>query len=154
MGQNGLNNQYAKNSTVELNKLLADVQVMYMNTRGFHWNITGNKFFILHEKFEELYNELNEMADQIAERILMIGGKPVHAFSQYIEMASINESINKDSAEETVKEILDGLAVLLKKERSIIAEAAQNGDDGTVDLLTSYIAAQEKEMWMYNAFLG
>jgi len=154
MKQTGLNNEYAENTAAKLNELLADVQIMYMNTRGFHWNIKGNRFFILHEKFEEFYNELNLMADQIAERILMIGGKPVHAYSQYIKMASIQESINKDSAEETINEILEGLTVLLKKERSIIAEAAQHSDDGTVDLLTGYISAQEKEMWMYGAFLG
>ena len=154
MRQSGLNEKYAENTALKLNELLAEVQIMYMNTRGFHWNIKGNRFFILHEKFEELYNELNLMADEIAERILMIGGKPVHAFSQYIKMASIKESINKDSAEETINELLDGLAILLKKERSIIAEAAENADDGTVDLLTGYIAAQEKEIWMYNAFLG
>ena len=64
----------------ELNKLLADYQIFYQNLRGLHWNVTGNAFFMLHEKYEELYNEASEVIDEIAERILMIGGQPLHTF--------------------------------------------------------------------------
>ena len=59
-----------------LHSLLADFQVFYTNLRGFHWDIEGHGFFVLHGKFEELYDDAAEKADQIAERILMLGGKP------------------------------------------------------------------------------
>ncbi|MDD2279803.1 MAG: DNA starvation/stationary phase protection protein [Bacteroidales bacterium] len=124
-----------------------------MNVRGYHWNIVGKQFFQLHEKFEELYDTLNEMADEIAERILMLGGTPVHAFSKYIKMATIKEKENISTVEATVKEALNEILELLKNEREIAALAADNGDEGTVDLVTGYIAAQEKLVWMLNATL-
>ena len=151
--QIGLETGYANQMAEKLNKLLSNIQVFYMNTRGFHWNITGKHFFKLHEKFEELYDDLNEKADEVAERILMLEGKPVHAFSEYLKMADIHEKTNLSSDQATIKEVLDALLVLLKQEREIAALAAENNDDGTVDLMTGYISGQEKTIWMLNAFL-
>ena len=62
-----------------------------MNVRGYHWNIKGKQFFVLHAKFEEVYNNLNEMADEVAERILILGGKPLHSFSEYLKISEIEE---------------------------------------------------------------
>lgn len=137
----------------KLNLLLSNVQVFYMNVRGFHWNITGKNFFKLHEEYEKLYDDLNEKADEIAERILMLEGKPVHAFSEYLKMAEIQEKTNVNTDVATVKEVVAGLLVLLKQERGIAAMAGGNGDEGTVDLVTGYISGQEKMIWMLNAFL-
>jgi len=149
-----LDNYQSEQITSKLNFLLADVQVFYQNVRGYHWNIKGNRFFILHEKFEELYDNLNEMADEIAERILMLGQTPMHAYSDYISSASIKESKDKSTTEETVKEVISGIEALLSKERDIIKLASEYDDEGTIDLMTGYISAQEKTLWMYKAFLG
>jgi starvation-inducible DNA-binding protein len=149
----GLERGYTEKVAGKLNALLSDVQVFYMNVRGYHWNITGKHFFLLHAKFEELYDKLNDMADEVAERILMLGGSPVHAFSKYLKMASLSEKENVTSSEETVKEVLNGIEQLLKGEREILSMAADAGDDGTVDLMTGFIEDQEKMVWMYSAFL-
>lgn len=151
---NHLENKQTEQLSAKLNLLLADVQVFYQNIRGYHWNIKGERFFILHEKFEELYNEVNVMADEIAERILMLGQKPMHAYSDYLSAASIKESKNKSTSEETVSEIIKGIELLLEKERGLVAAATEFDDDGTVDLMTGYISAQEKTLWMYKAFIG
>ena len=63
-----------------LQQLLADYQVFYTNLRGFHWNIKGHGFFVLHSKFEDMYNDAAEKVDELAERILMLGGVPVNKF--------------------------------------------------------------------------
>jgi starvation-inducible DNA-binding protein len=144
---------YSKEMNAKLNGLLANVQVFYMNVRGFHWNITGKNFFKLHEKFEELYDDLAEKADEIAERILMLEGKPVHSYSEYLKISGIKETTDVSTDKATVKEVLDGLLVLLRHEREIAALAADNGDEGTVDLMTGYISGQEKLVWMLNAFM-
>ncbi|MGE4288074.1 MAG: Dps family protein [Salinivirgaceae bacterium] len=151
--QINLNAAYAAKMIEMLNAYLSNVQISYMNVRGYHWNIVGKQFFQLHEKFEELYNGLNEMADEIAERILMLEGKPVHSFSKYIKLASITEKENVTSAEATVKEVISETKVLLNQEREIVKLAAENGDDGTVNLVSGFIDAQEKMIWMYNALL-
>lgn len=73
MNRIGLDQQKAKELSTELNSLLANYQIFYMNTRGYHWNIKGEKFFELHVKFEEIYNDLLLKVDEIAERVLTLG---------------------------------------------------------------------------------
>lgn len=53
----------------ELNSLLSNYQVYYQNLRRIHWNIRGKRFFDLHVKFEELYNDSQLKIDLIAERV-------------------------------------------------------------------------------------
>lgn len=151
--QLGIEKAYADKVSEKLNDLLSNIQVAYQNVRGFHWNITGKQFFKLHEKFEEVYNDLNEKADEVAERILMLEGKPVHAFSEYLKRAEIKEKVNVSSDQATVKELLEMVVILLKNEREILALADENNDDGTVDLMTGFITGQEKTIWMLNAFM-
>jgi starvation-inducible DNA-binding protein len=151
--QIGLNADYAKKMNDKLNGYLSNVQISYMNVRGFHWNIVGKQFYQLHEKFEEVYNGLNDMADEIAERILMLGGTPVHAFSKYIQMATLKEKENVSSADATVKELINDTMELLKNEREIVELASENGDEGTLGLISGYIEQHEKMLWMLNATL-
>lgn len=149
----GIEKEYAEKVNEKLNLLLSNVQISYMNVRGLHWNITGKHFFKLHEKFEEIYDDLNEKADEIAERILMLEGIPVHAFSEYLKLSGIKEITNVRADQTAVKEVLEMLRILLSSEREILKMASDHGDDGTVDLLTGYISGQEKTIWMLNAFL-
>ena len=75
----GLDTVQSQALAAELNKLLASYQILYMNVRGFHWNIRGNQFFELHLKFEEIYNDLLLKVDALAERILTLMGYPCTA---------------------------------------------------------------------------
>ncbi len=152
--QIGLEKDQSVKIIEKLNALLSDVQVFYMNVRGFHWNISGKHFFLLHSKFEELYDGLNDKADEIAERILMLGGTPLHAFSKYLKQSKIKEKEGITSSEGTVKEVVSTLQHLLAEEREIVSMASEAGDDGTVDLLTGFIDEQEKMIWMYSAFMA
>lgn len=149
----GLEKKTAKELADKLNALLAAYQIFYQNTRGFHWNIKGDKFFTLHVKFEELYTDALVKIDEIAERILTLGYTPLHSFSQYVELSAIKEITNDGKAESTVKHVLEGFKTLIQLEREVSAESDELGDDGTNDLITTYIREQEKQVWMYNAFL-
>ena len=85
-------NENKVNSVVSaLHQLLADFQVHYTNLRGFHWDIKGHGFFVLHSKFEDMYNDAAEKVDEIAERILMLGGTPENKFSEYLKVAKVKE---------------------------------------------------------------
>ena len=137
----------------ELNILLANYQLFYINARGFHWNITGNKFFELHVKFEELYNDALIKVDEIAERVLTLGQTPLHTFSDYIKYSHIKESKNISDGEKAVKEVLNGFKTLLAVERELLDLSADAGDEGTNALMSDYIREQEKLVWMYSAYL-
>ncbi|GAB1358739.1 Dps family protein [Porphyromonadaceae bacterium] len=149
----GLNQNYSVKMAEAMNAYLSDVQVAYMNVRGYHWNVVGKQFFALHAKYEEVYNGLNEMADEVAERILMLGGKPLHSYSDYLKTASLKEKQNVSSAEATVEALLDDLKYLLAKERELLKEASENNDEGTVAMLSGYIGHQEKMIWMFSSLL-
>lgn len=135
-----------------LQQLLADFQVHYTNLRGLHWNIKGRGFFILHEKFENMYDDVAEKIDEIAERILMLGGTPDSRFSKYLEIAKLPEVDNISNGHSAVKHVLDTYSYLIKAERELLALASEVGDDVTADMMTGYLKEQEKMVWMLVAF--
>ena len=85
----GLDDKKSKELVGKLDILLASYSVFYQNVRGHHWNLKGDKFFVLHIKFEELYTSLYLRIDEIAERILTIGHKANHNFSHYKMVSKI-----------------------------------------------------------------
>ncbi len=137
-----------------LNELLANYQIYYQNLRGFHWNVRGNRFFVLHAKFEELYNDAIEKVDEIAERILTLGGVPLHSYAAYAKVATLKAKENITDGDECLRGVVDNIQVLLKQERELLNVAAEIGDDGTQDVFSSYISEQEKLLWMLNAYLN
>jgi starvation-inducible DNA-binding protein len=150
----GLKDKDAKQLALDLNDLLANYQVFYQNTRGFHWNIKGLKFFELHLKFEELYNNLQLKIDEIAERVLTLGHVPMHSFSDYVNTATIKEQKDVSDGVEAVGSILIALKTLISKQRGILDLSAAANDEGTNALMSDYIREQEKLVWMYSSFLG
>ena len=72
-----------------LNEFLADLNVFYRKLQNYHWNAQGKDFFRTHEKLEELYNEVNESIDEIAEHILILGGQPLGTLKDYLATSTI-----------------------------------------------------------------
>lgn len=142
-----------QNVTVELNKLLADYQIYYQNLRGLHWNVKGALFFSLHEKYEQYYNEAAEVVDEIAERILMLGGQPLHTFGDYLKTATLKEVANVSDGQEGVKSVLESSRYFLERFREILVLAAENSDEGTVSMISEWIGSTEKRVWMLESFL-
>ena len=136
----------------KLNSLLADYQIYYQNLRGLHWNVKGNLFFALHEKYEELYNEAAATVDEIAERILMIDEHPLHTFADYIKEADVKEVADISDGREGVEVVLENSRSLLKKINETL-EAAE-GDEGTSALLSDLTGVTEKRIWMLKSWLS
>ncbi len=154
MNQIGLDEARSSQLIEKLNDLLANYQVFYQNTRGFHWNIKGDKFFELHLKFEELYTDLQLKIDEIAERILTLGGTPLHTFNDYLALSQVKPVSNSTDGKASVRSILETFTILLLKQREILTLSAEVNDEGTNAMASDYIRAQEKLVWMYSAFLG
>ena len=150
----GLDELQSRQLSALLNDLLSNYQLFYMNARGFHWNIRGDKFFELHLKFEELYNDSLLKIDEIAERILTLGQTPVHSFSDYVQQAAIKEMKNVKDGRKALANILEGIKTILLTERKILDLSAKAGDEGTNALMSDYIRQQEKLVWMYSAYLN
>ena len=150
----GLDSENAQQVVNLLNELLANYQIYYQNLRGFHWNVRGNRFFVLHAKFEELYNDAIEKVDEIAERILTLGGVPLHSYAAYTKVANFKAKENVTDGDACLRAVVEDVQVLLKQEREILSVAAEIGDDGTQDVFSSYVSSQEKLLWMLDAYLN
>jgi len=149
----GLDQKKSGELAGKLNQLLANFQLFYMNARGFHWNIQGEKFFELHIKFEELYTDALLKIDEVAERVLTLNHTPMHAFSDYVKHSSIKEAKGVSDGKKAVQLVVDGFQQLLILERELLELAADAGDEGTNALMSDYIRQQEKTVWMYSAYL-
>ena len=150
----GLDKAKSKKLAEKLNELLANYSIFYQNTRGYHWNIKGQKFFELHLKFEELYNDLLLKIDEVAERILTLKAIPYHRFSDYEIIAKIRESKEISDGMIAVEDVLNSFKSIILLQREILKLSAEANDEGTNALMSDYIRAQEKLVWMYSAFLN
>ncbi len=150
----GIDTKMAESLAKGLNELLANYQIFYANVRGFHWNIRGEKFFELHVKFEELYNDLILKIDEIAERILTLGYAPEYRYSKYFNNAGIMEAAQTCDGIKDTHDIVEGLSLLIRKQRELLNLSDEAKDEGTNSLMSDYIREQEKLVWMYNAFLN
>jgi starvation-inducible DNA-binding protein len=149
----GLDKSKSEELAVKLNVLLANYSIFYQNTRGYHWNIKGQKFFELHLKFEELYNDLLLKIDEVAERILTLGHTPNHNYSGYKTVSTIAESHQVSDGMKAVEDIVSSFKVIIMLQRELLTLSGDAGDEGTNALMSDYIRAQEKLVWMYTSFL-
>ncbi|KPQ26409.1 MAG: starvation-inducible DNA-binding protein [Halomonas sp. HL-48] len=150
----GLHEGSATQLAEKLNHLLANYQIFYMNVRGYHWNVRGNDFFELHAKFEEFYTDLLTKVDEVAERILTLGHKPVHAYSDYVKLSRIQEDKDVHDGTTCVNGVLRGYQTLIELQRELLSIASDADDEGTAAQAGDYIREQEKTVWMLNAYLS
>lgn len=137
-----------------LNQLLINYQVHYQNLRLFHWNVKGPFFFVLHEKFEELYNEAAMKIDEVAERVLSLGGTPKGSLKNILSNANIESQDELLDANAMVSALVKANEVLMQNVSQVLEEAGKANDEGTLDLFTSYIQELEKQNWMFKSYLG
>lgn len=150
----GLDAKKATDLVNELNELLANYAVFYQNVRGFHWNIRGEKFFELHLKFEELYTDLQLKIDEVAERILTLGGVPDHTFTAFLTISRVKPVEKVHDGRAAVRHILASFGTVLEIQRELLTLSAEAGDEGSNALMSDYIRQQEKLVWMYSAYMG
>lgn len=138
----------------QLNLLVANWSVLYTKLHRFHWYVKGPSFFTLHAKFEELYNEAALVVDQLAERLLAIGGEPIATMKEYIETASIQETANETKASEMVATLVADYTTI-NSSLKVLAEVAESANDTiTNDLAVGLIEKIDTTIWMLNAYLG
>ena len=147
-----LDTKKTKETVTELNILLSDYHVYYQKLRNFHWNVSGENFFDLHEQFEQLYDDAKIKIDEIAERILTLRFAPVSNLSDYLEASSIKESKSDLSDRDMVDTILGDHGKILKQLSAVEKKADDAGDEGTIDLIGAYIRELEKTSWMLDAW--
>lgn len=135
-----------------LNKQIANWNVLFVKLHNYHWFVKGPVFFTLHLKFEELYNEAALNIDNLAERVLAIGGRPVATMKQHLELSSVKEASGNEKAAEMVKTTEQDFRQLIAELQQGMEVAQQAGDETTSDMLLGIHTTLEKHVWMLASF--
>ena len=137
----------------KLNLYLANQMIDYVKKHNLHWNLKGTQFFTLHAKLEELYEEAGDILDEVAERILALGGNPVSNMKEALEMATIKElGDGPKSADETIRALVSDTDYWIKDSKEIAELADKEGDSVTNDMFNGYTKAYQKLAWMLKAY--
>jgi len=138
-----------------LNTVLADEFLLYVKTRNYHWNVTGIHFRDMHKFFEIQYTELEEVIDEIAERVRYLGHYSIGTLNEFSQLTRLLESKEKDlTAEQMLRNLLNDHETVIRVLREDIEKAEKCKDAGTTDFLTGLMEKHEKTAWMIRSHLG
>ena len=144
----------SKKLTDIVNQQIANWNVLYTKLHNYHWYVKGEQFFTLHEKFEAFYNEAALYIDDLAERLLALGGQPVATMKESLEMASVKEATGAETAKDMVAALVEDFTMLTGELKEGMNAAEQAGDETTGDMLLAIHKELEKHIWMLKSFLG
>ncbi|EKN66008.1 Ferritin Dps family protein [Neobacillus bataviensis LMG 21833] len=136
-----------------LNQQIANWNVLYTKLHHFHWYVKGPHFFTLHAKFEELYEEATATMDEFAEQLLANGGSPISTLKESLQLATIEETNEKLTAEEMVQAVINDFSLIIDELKTGMKVAEQNNDEVTSDMFLGLMGKLEKHNWMLKSFL-
>ena len=151
----GLGEKELFGSAEILNRLLSDEFLLYTKTRNYHWNVTGPRFHDLHKFFESLYEQLDEIMDNVAERVRYLGHWSFGTTEQFVKMARIKESVGDIPNDNgMLQNLLDDHETIIRQLRKDIETVDEKYNDaGTSDFLTGIMETHEKIAWMLRSYL-
>lgn len=139
-----------------LNRLLADEMVLYIKARKAHWNVEGRDFHAQHKFFEEQYGQLDEIIDNIAERIRSIGHYADASFQEFLKLTHLTEKSGKNNESlGFIKDLLeDHETIIIHIRENINRYASEWHDQGSSDFITGLMETHEKMAWMLKSSIS
>jgi starvation-inducible DNA-binding protein len=136
-------------SADNLNQLLADTMTLRDLYKKHHWQASGPTFYQLHLLFDKHFNEQSDLVDLIAERIMILGGVSIAMSADVAETTLIpRPPRGREETPVQLSRLLHAHEIVLKEARAMARKAAEEGDDGTNDLLVSnMIRTNEMQVW-------
>lgn len=151
----GLEDKQRFGSAEILNHLLADEYVLYTKTRNYHWNVTGRDFHELHSFFEKQYEVLDEIIDDVAERVRALGFNAFGSLEQFKKMTRLEEGYGEvPPADQMLRNLLQDHEIIIRQMRQDLETTNEEYHDaGTSDFITGLMEQHEKMAWMLRSFL-
>jgi starvation-inducible DNA-binding protein len=138
-----------------LNKNLANLQLFYVKLHNYHWNVKGMNFKPVHEMTEAYYDYFAEQYDEVAERIVQLGGKPLATLNDYLKNASLKEESKKTfDVKYVLGSVLSDFKLLNDDFKEISNSAGETNDIPTANIADNNVAWLEKQIWMITASIG
>lgn len=150
----GITPKNLKKSAAILATILSNEMTLYVKTRKFHWNISGNSFMELHKLFEDQYRILEANIDEVAERISQLGEKTIGTMKEFVENSTLKESPNEyPSQKQMLEELLGNHEQLATEFRAYIPVFEnENNDIGSADFITGLLQEHEKMAWILRRY--
>ncbi|MBM3468348.1 MAG: DNA starvation/stationary phase protection protein [Alphaproteobacteria bacterium] len=137
-----------------IRRILADTLVLYVKTLGFHWNVTGANFYSLHTLFKELYEDLSEGSDLLAERIRALGYWAPSSFTESIGLSAIKEETSHIyDASDMLRQLVQDNELMVRRLKEVFDVANANNDSVTADMITQRMEKHSKVAWMLRSHL-
>lgn len=149
----GIEKKDRKTVSDGLIRVLADTTILYLKARNYHWNVTGPCFLQLHKFFEEIYEELEEGADIIAERIRALGFNAPASFAEYVSISAVKEETNSPKALDMIRQLTLDHELLIRRSKDVMETADSVSDPATSDLMVERIRSLSKYAWMLRSHL-
>lgn len=137
----------------ELDKLLANTMLLYVQTLHCHWNLEDPRFFSLHTLFENQYTQLAENGDLLAEKIRQMGERVEGTMAHFIKTGSLKEITKKLSGNQMIEILAISHEEAISGIRKAIDVCEKHKDPGTVDLLSGILLDHEKAAWFLRSHL-
>lgn len=129
----------------ELNKLLSDLNVARQNIIHANWFVKGPASIHLCDKYKDYANELTNIIDQIAKRMLQIDFIPLSAIHEFASHSTI-KSLKPDGFK-TIPVVLDTFIHLTELIADIHVLAIEDEDEVTADLMIKLNSSFEEKIW-------
>ena len=151
----GIHDRHRSQIANELSKLVADEYILYTKTRNAHWNVVGPDFSAMHAFFESQYDQLDEIIDDVAERVRSLGHRAPGSLAEFLELTQLRESPRTTRTSlDFIEELLADHEAIIRTQRPNIERfEAELGDAGTSDFITALVEQHEKMAWMLRAHL-
>lgn len=151
----GISDANRQSVTNELAKILADETVLYLKTKNAHWNIEGADFYDKHKFFETQFGQLDEVIDQVAERIRSLGHYAPATLKSYLSITHLTETTSqKNDSQGFIKELLnDHESTIIVLRENILSFTNKFNDAGSADFITGLMETHEKMAWFLRSHL-
>ncbi|MBN2267637.1 MAG: DNA starvation/stationary phase protection protein [Candidatus Babeliaceae bacterium] len=150
----GIQEPARQETVVHLNKINADLFVLYHKLLKYHWNIRGQHFGPLHAFFEDLYTQAFEDIDRVAERVRALGKLSPGTMEEALKLARLKEEPGRNPSDmEMIADLLNDFETIITHIRSDIKKIQESHDEGSVAMLSDMIMKLEKSAWMLRAHL-
>lgn len=151
----GIPEDHRQAVALELNRVLADEFVLYTKTRNYHWNVEGKNFMEMHKFYEDQSNVLDEIMDDVAERVRALGHYSEGRLKDFISITHLDEPVYTTKQDEQLKNLLTDHETIIKNLRNLITLFSEKHKDlGTSDFVTGLMEKHEKMAWFVRSYLN
>lgn len=151
----GIKQKFLKEIAYEVSKILSDEFVIYIKTRNAHWNMEGSDFYSKHKFFEDQFEKIDDIIDDLAERIRSLGHYAPGTMKEFLQLTNLSEATpqNNESLSYIRDLLIDHESVIMHLRKNINRFANDLQDAGTSDFITGIVEQHEKMAWMLRSHL-